>query len=142
MRQAVADKAVVPLLYEGRVVEQAVDKAQLERWFERTTRHLTPEQRADLKRKMSRSEAVNATEQRLKEIAYNVALHYEQTLPRHAASRRNWPPPPSASALKYLRFLQEYGIDAAPGHLPARHARGPRGGGRRTARGAGASGAR
>ena len=48
MRQAVADKAVAPLLYEGRVVEQSVDKAQLERWFERTTRHLTPEQRAEL----------------------------------------------------------------------------------------------
>ena len=83
MRQAVSDRAVVPLLYEGRVVEQDVDKAQLERWFERTTRHLTAEQRADLKRKMSRSEAVNATEQRIKEIAYNVALALRATVARH-----------------------------------------------------------
>ena len=78
MRQAVSDRAVVPLLYEGRIVEQNVDKRQLERWFERATAHLTDEQTADLKRKMSRSEAVNATEQRIQEIAYNVALHYEQ----------------------------------------------------------------
>src|SRR5262249_42742309 len=78
MRQAVADQAVVPLLYEGRIVEQDVDKQQLERWFERTTRHLSAEQKADLKRKMSSGEAINATEQRIKEIAYNIALHYEQ----------------------------------------------------------------
>src|SRR5262249_39580774 len=77
MRQAVADQAVVPLLYEGRIVEQDVDKQQLERWFERTTRHLSAEQKADLKRKMSSGEAINATEQRIKEIAYNIALHYE-----------------------------------------------------------------
>jgi len=112
MRQAVADKAVVPLLYEGRVVEQAVDKAQLERWFERTTRHLTPEQRADLKRKMSRSEAVNATEQRLKEIAYNVALHYEQTF-RGRGFKAQLATPSKRIGVKYLRFLQKYGIDAA-----------------------------
>ncbi len=59
MRQAVEDGAVVPLLYEGRIVEQEVDREQLERWFARVTRHLSDEQRADLKRKMSRSEPIN-----------------------------------------------------------------------------------
>ena len=112
MRQAVADKAVVPLLYEGRVVEQDVDKAQLERWFERTTRHLTPEQKADLKRKMSRSEAVSATEQRIKEIAYNVALHYEQNW-RGTGFKAQLATPTKRTGLKYLRYLRDYGIDAA-----------------------------
>lgn len=112
MRQAVADGAVVPLLYEGRVVEQEVDKAQLERWFERTTRRLTPEQRADLKRKMSRSEAINATEQRIKEIAYNVALHYEQNW-RGTGFKAQLATPSKRTGLKYLRYLREYGIDAA-----------------------------
>lgn len=112
MRQAVADGAVVPLIYEGRVVEQEVDKAQLERWFERTTRHLTPEQKADLKRKMSRSEAVNATEQRLKEIAYNVAVHYEQNW-RGTGFKAQLATPSKRTGLKYLRYLREYGIDAA-----------------------------
>ena len=112
MRQAVGDHAVVPLLYEGRVVDQDVDKAQLERWFERTTRHLTPEQRADLKRKMSRSEAVTATEQRIKEIAYNVALHDEQQW-RGTGFKAQLATPSKRIAVKYLRYLQEYGIDAA-----------------------------
>jgi type I restriction enzyme, R subunit len=111
IRQAVADQAVVPLLYEGRIVEQEVDKEQLERWFERTTRHLTGEQKADLKRKMSQSEAINATEQRIKEIAYNIALHYEQNFKGSGwkaqvacASKR--------IALKYLRYLRENEIEA------------------------------
>ena len=61
MRQAVEDHAVVPLLYEGRIVEQEVDKEQLERWFERATRNLSGAQKTDLKRKMSQTEAVNTT---------------------------------------------------------------------------------
>jgi type I restriction enzyme R subunit len=112
MRQAVSDRAVAPLLYEGRVVEQDVDKAQLERWFERTTRHLTVAQRADLKRKLSRSEAVTATEQRIKEIAYNVALHYEQQW-RGSGFKAQLATPSKQIALKYLRYLHAYGIDAA-----------------------------
>jgi type I restriction enzyme, R subunit len=112
MRRAVEDKAVVPLLYEGRIVEQSVDKEQLERWFERTTRHLTPQQKADLKRKMSRSEAVNATEQRIKEIAYNVALHYEQTW-RGRGFKAQLATPSREIAAKYLRYLRDDGIDVA-----------------------------
>lgn len=55
MCDAVADKAVVPLLYEGREVVTDVDDAQIYRWFEVHTRSLSDEQRADLKRKMSRA---------------------------------------------------------------------------------------
>jgi type I restriction enzyme R subunit len=111
MRQAVADQAVVPLLYEGRLVEQDVDKDQLERWFERTTRHLSDQQRADLKKKMSRSEAVNATEQRIKEIAYNVAQHYEDNW-RGTGFKGQLACASKRIGLKYLQYLREAGIDA------------------------------
>lgn len=112
MRQAVVDNAVVPLLYEGRIVEQDVDKAQLERWFERTTRHLSDDQKADLKRKMSRSEAINATAQRIQEIAYNVALHYEQNH-RGTGFKAQLATPSKAIGVTYLNYLREYGVDAA-----------------------------
>lgn len=112
MRQAVADQAVVPLLYEGRIIEQDVDKDQLERWFERTTRHLSAEQKADLKRRMSGGEAISATEQRIKEIAYNIALHYEQTW-RGTGFKAQVACPSKRVALKYLRYLRENGIDCA-----------------------------
>jgi type I restriction enzyme R subunit len=112
MRQAVADEAVVPLLYEGRVVEQDVDKAQLERWFERTTRHLSDEQKADLKRRMSSGEAISATAQRVKEIAYNVAEHYRATW-RGTGFKAQLATASKRTALTYLRHLRDEGIDAA-----------------------------
>jgi len=39
--QAVRDKAVVPLLYEGRLVLQQVDQNAIDKWFEVVTRPLT-----------------------------------------------------------------------------------------------------
>ena len=65
MRDAVADKAVVPLLYEGREVVTDVDESQIDRWFEVHTRGLSEEQRADLKRKMSRAREIEGIESRL-----------------------------------------------------------------------------
>jgi type I restriction enzyme R subunit len=112
MRQAVAGQAVVPLLYEGRIVEQNVDKDQLERWFERTTRHLNDEQKADLKRRMSGSEAINATEQRIKEIAFNIAEHYQKHW-RGTGFKAQLASASKRIGLKYLRYLKAEGIDAA-----------------------------
>ncbi len=111
MRQAVADQAVVPLLYEGRIVEQSVDKDQLERWFERTTRHLADEQRADLKRRMSRSEAINATEQRIREIAFNIAEHYTANW-RGTGFKGQVATASKRTGLQYLRYLRDEGIKA------------------------------
>ncbi len=76
MRDAVADKAVVPLLYEGREVVTDVDEAQIDRWFEIHTRGLSDEQRADLKRKMSRAREVEGIESRLRYIAFDVGQHF------------------------------------------------------------------
>lgn len=112
MRQAVADQAVVPLLYEGRVVEQDVDKAQLERWFERTTRQLSDEQRADLKRRLSSGEAINATEQRVKEIAYNIAEHYRANW-RGTGFKAQLATASKRLGLRYLRYLRDEGVNAA-----------------------------
>ena len=62
MRDAVNDKAVVPLLYEGREVVTDVDEGQIDRWFEVHTRGLSDKQRADLKRKMSRARKIEGIE--------------------------------------------------------------------------------
>lgn len=112
MRQAVADQAVVPLLYEGRIVEQDVDKDSLERWFERTTRQLSAEQKADLKRRMSSNEAINATEQRIKEIAYNIAEHYIAHW-RGTGFKAQLASASKRMGLKYLRYLKAEGIEVA-----------------------------
>lgn len=76
MRDAVTDKAVVPLLYEGREVVTDVDEGQIDRWFEVHTRGLSDDQRADLKRKMSRAREVEGIESRLQSIAFDVGQHF------------------------------------------------------------------
>lgn len=76
MRDAVGDKAVVPLLYEGREVVTDVDEGQIDRWFEVHTRGLSDDQRADLMRKMSRVREVEGIESRLQSIAFDVGQHF------------------------------------------------------------------
>lgn len=78
MRDAVNDKAVVPLLYEGREVVTEVDEGQIDRWFEIHTRDLSPQQRADLKRKMSRARKIEGIESRLQSIAFDVGQHFSE----------------------------------------------------------------
>ncbi len=71
--QAVEDKAVLPLLYEGRLVEQWIgDEAGMDRRFEQITRHLSDEEKADLKRKWARFCKVASSERRLEAIMLNI----------------------------------------------------------------------
>jgi type I restriction enzyme R subunit len=75
--QAVKDKAVLPLLYEGRLVDQWIsDKAGLDRRFEMISRDLNTEQKADLKRKWARFSRVASSERRLEMIALDINEHF------------------------------------------------------------------
>src|SRR5256886_13791937 len=53
IREAVGDKAVVPLLYEGREVELSLEQKQIDSWFEEVTANLARGQVADLKQKLA-----------------------------------------------------------------------------------------
>lgn len=79
MRQAVEDGQVVPLLYEGRLVEQEVNKAGLDVWFDRTTASLSPEARTDLKRRFARMAEVGQTTGTLAAIAFDISQHFAST---------------------------------------------------------------
>jgi type I restriction enzyme R subunit len=74
--QAVKDGAVVPLLYEGRHVEQDVNRDGIDVWFERVSRNLMPDQRADLKRKFTRYSEIGQTEPTIYCVAYDVSDHF------------------------------------------------------------------
>ncbi|MEQ8657158.1 MAG: HsdR family type I site-specific deoxyribonuclease [Hyphomicrobiales bacterium] len=76
--EAVEDGAVVPLLYEGRLVETDVDEKALDRWFERHTKGLSPDQIAELKRKFSRGREVLSAEPYLVEIAADVSEDFSR----------------------------------------------------------------
>ena len=68
IKQAVDDGAVVPLLYESRLVEQDVTAKALDDWFERTTRDLTQKQVADLKRKYATTDQLNKAQQKIQRL--------------------------------------------------------------------------
>ena len=71
--QAVEDKAVLPLLYEGRLVDQWInDEKGLDRRFEQISRHLNEEQVLDLKKKWARFQKVASSERRLEMIMLDI----------------------------------------------------------------------
>ncbi len=112
MRQAVSDQAVVPLLYEGRMVDLDVGKDALDQWFERRTSSLTDEQKVDLKRKMSRAEEVNRTRSRLEAIAWDVAQHYINNK-RGTGFKAQFATASKEVAIQYMYALQDEGIECA-----------------------------
>ncbi|MBU1660089.1 MAG: DUF3387 domain-containing protein, partial [Chloroflexi bacterium] len=111
MRQAVEDGAVMPLLYEGRMAELEPNQAQLDRWFERHTAGLSDDQKADLKRKMSREDVVSDAERRIREIAYNLSEHFTRHFKdRHSGFKAQLATSNKAVALRYKKYLDECGL--------------------------------
>ena len=107
--QAVKDKAVVPLLYEGRVAKQAVNESPIDTFFAMVSEPLTDYQKADLKKKYSRADQLNGAEQKLYAIAWNISRHF----------RDNWQGTPfkaqlvcdkKVNAIRYKEFLDEIGL--------------------------------
>ena len=78
MKDAVKDGAVVPLLYEGRHVEEDIDEDAVDAWFDRVTAGLTETQKADLKRKMSRPRTIMGVSARLRCIAFDLSRHFAE----------------------------------------------------------------
>lgn len=108
MRQAVADQAVVPLIYEGRLVELEPDQASIDRWFERVTKELSEEQKRDLKHKFSRQGEVSKAEQRIQQIAYDIMEHYVANH-QHSGRKAQLAVPSKLMALRYKEYLDEFG---------------------------------
>ena len=77
---ALKDKAIVPLIYEGKMVDQEVSKEAIDMRLEMLTRDLTEEQKVEVMKKWSRYEKVASSEQRLELIAWDIAKNYNQTL--------------------------------------------------------------
>lgn len=106
--EAVADEAVVPLLYEGRLVEQEVTGKVIDKWFEKITAGLTPDQVADLKRKFSRMDALSKTGQAIRAKAFDISEHYRQNW-QNTGFKAQLVAPSKAAAVRYKQVLDEIG---------------------------------
>jgi type I restriction enzyme, R subunit len=111
MPKAVGDKAVVPIVYEGRESEfkntEAVDK-----WFDRITADLNPEQKADLKRKFKSAEPLYESDARMAEVAYDISQHFDKHF-RGTKLKGQFATSSKRAAITYQKLLDVWKIRAA-----------------------------
>lgn len=108
IRDGVEDGAIVPLIYEGRFVEQKVDEENIDLWFKQTTRRLTEAQREDLRRKWSSIRRLTSTDARIKRIALDISEHFIEGYKEtgfKAMLATNY----KRDAIRYLQCFEQFG---------------------------------
>ena len=107
--QAVKDKAVLPLLYEGRLVDQWVnDEKGLDRRFEQIARYLSDEQKLDLKKKWARFQKVASSERRLEMIMLDINEDIKKRL-QGTGFKAMLATSSKYEAIKYHKLFEEMG---------------------------------
>ena len=112
IRDAVEDKAVVPLLYEGRMVPLDVDESAIDSWFDKITVNLSKAQAADLKKKFATSDHVSRAEQRVMAVAWDVSCHFRDNW-KHTGFKAQLVTRRKHTALLYKKYLEEFGMVTA-----------------------------
>ena len=77
IKDGVDDKQIVPLVYEGRFIEQIVDENNIDLWFDKTCKKLTPMQKDSLSQKWSSIQKLNSTNARIERIVLDIEDHFE-----------------------------------------------------------------
>lgn len=108
IRDAVRERAIVPLIYEGRLVEQKVDEENIDLWFDETTKRLNEKQKVDLKRKWSTLKKLASTEARIKRIALDINRHYIDTC-KETGFRAMLATSRKRDAVAYLECFEQFG---------------------------------
>src|SRR5690606_18117358 len=95
-------------LYEGRMVEQQITGVVIDRWFEKISEGLTEKQKADLKRKFSRMDALAKTEQAIHAKAFDISEHFRQHW-QGTGFKAQLVAPSKAAAVRFKEVLDEIG---------------------------------
>ncbi len=107
--QAVRDKAVVPLLYEGRHALQDVNSKPLDNFFDIVSEPLSEPEKVDLKKKFSRADQLNIADQKIYAIAWDIALHYKNNFQK-TPFKGQVVCQSKAAAVKYKEYLDKTGL--------------------------------
>lgn len=75
--EAVADGAIVPILYEGRLAIQDVNRKALDNGVNMVMENLAEYHKADLKKKMSQARLITKTDQNISQIAFDISKHFQ-----------------------------------------------------------------
>jgi type I restriction enzyme R subunit len=111
MQRAVEDGTVAPLLYEERVPELTINEDAVNRWFDRITANLSPEQAADLKRKFSNKQAVYGAANRIELIAWDIAQHFSENIKKLGLGLKGQVATASKlDAIRYKQYMDDTGL--------------------------------
>ncbi|AOM82069.1 type I restriction endonuclease subunit R [Salisediminibacterium beveridgei] len=106
----VEDKAILPLLYEGRMVEQTVNQKAIDKRLEMITRHLNDEQKDQVMKKWSSFERIASSNQRISLIAYDINQHFMQNYKTKGSQFKGMLATNSKiEAIRYLDAFEELG---------------------------------
>lgn len=110
---ALKDKAVVPLLYEGRHNLIEVNEKPLDTFFDKVSEPLTEYGKANLKRKYSSKNVLNKADQIIYARAWDISEHYSQHVQGvtfgNFKAKGQLVAPNKTSAIKYREYLKEIG---------------------------------
>lgn len=108
IKDGVEDGAIVPLIYEGRFVDQKVDEENIDLWFKQTTKRLTDAQKEDLRKKWSSIRRLTSTDARIKRIALDISEHFIEGYKNtgfKAMLATNY----KRDAIRYLECFEQFG---------------------------------
>ena len=108
--QAVKDKAVVPLLYEGRLALQTVNASPIDTFFGMVSEPLTEYQKADIKKKFARYDHLNSAEQKMRMIAWDISYHFRDNWQGRTPFKGQLVCDKKVNAIKYKEYLDEIRI--------------------------------
>ena len=112
--QSVADGATVPIFYEARLPELAIEGPEtLDRLFEAMFGEEPPEVQLRLRRRYANKETVAEAKERIQIIALDIAEHFKKKV-RPNGFKAQVVAPSRAAALRYAERLNSFGMRAYP----------------------------
>ena len=112
--QSMADGATVPIWYEARLPELAVEGPEtLDRLYEAMFGDEPPEVQAQIRRRYANKETVAEAERRIEMIALDIAEHFKGKV-RPNGFKAQVAAPSRAAALRYAERLSSFGLRAYP----------------------------
>jgi type I restriction enzyme R subunit len=102
---ALEDKIILPLIYEGRYVDLVQNEEQIDRHIERITEGLNDKQRKDLQKYIG-TKIIKDNPQRIVEIGYDIEKHYLNHF-QNTGLKAQVVAPSKYSAILFQKFFQD-----------------------------------
>ena len=104
-KEAIDDKAIIPLLYEARIDNIYLDK-NIDEWFKKDTAGLAEDKRAKYKRQFSQESAIRKAEKVIFARAYDIHQHFSDNY-KNTGLTAQLVAPDKKTAVKYKKMLDE-----------------------------------